>query len=184
MKILVIGASGYIGHQLALTLAQRVNEVNVLVRNPGSIKVPRHKNIRVFTGDITDRGSITAAMYNCEEVFHTEALIKVPAKDPSEFYKVNVEGTRNVLSKGLETGIKKLVFTSSCSVLGASQNEPGCENDPRTTQFDNDYKFTKFLAEHLVKEYIRKGLFSIIVSLSKVFGPGIETHPISVTRGN
>ncbi len=180
MKVLVTGATGYIGHQLALTLAERGNGVNVLVRNPGSVNVPQHKNIKVFTGNITDLQSITAAILDCEQVYHTAALVKLFAKDPAEFYKVNVEGTKNVLSKALETGVKKLVFTSSCGVMGASCNEPRCENDPRTTRFDNDYEFTKFLAENLVKEYIHKGLFTVTVSLSKVFGPGIETHPISV----
>jgi len=182
MKILVTGATGYVGHQLALTLAERGNEVHVLVRNPGSANVPRHKNIRIFFGDITHPHSITAAMRTCEQVYHTAALVKIFAKDPSQFYKVNVEGTNNVLAKALEMGVKKLVFTSSCGVMGPSLNEPRCEKDPRITGFDNDYEFTKFLAENLVKEYCHKGLFTVIVSLSKVFGPGIETHAISVNK--
>ena len=182
MKILVTGATGYVGHQLALTLAERGNEVHVLVRNPDSVNVPTHKNIRVFTGDITDRQSITAAIRECEQVYHTAAIVKIFAKDPSVFYKVNVEGTNNLLAEALELGVKKFVFTSSCGVLGTSVLEPKCENDPRTTGFDNDYEFTKFLAENLVKNYIHKGLFTVIVSPSKVFGPGIETHPISVNK--
>lgn len=182
MKILITGATGYVGHQLALTLAERGNEVHVLVRNPDSVNVPTHKNIRVFTGDITNRQSITAAIRECEQVYHTAAIVKIFAKDPSVFYKVNVEGTNNLLAEALELGVKKFVFTSSCGVLGTSVLEPKCENDPRTTGFDNDYEFTKFLAENLVKDYIHKGLFTVIVSPSKVFGPGIETHPISVNR--
>ena len=182
MKILVTGATGYVGHQLALALAENGQEVHVLVRNPRSVNVPLHKNIRVFTGDITDRQSITAAIHNCEQVYHTAALVKIFAKDPADFYKINVEGTHNVLAKALEAGVKKLVFTSSCGVMGPSLNEPRCENDPRITAFDNEYEFTKFLAENLVKEYVHKGLYTVIVSLSKVFGPGIETHPISVNK--
>ncbi|MEP7165022.1 MAG: NAD-dependent epimerase/dehydratase family protein [Ferruginibacter sp.] len=182
MKILVTGATGYVGHQLALTLAESGQEVHVLVRNPLSVNVPLHKNIRVFAGDITDRQSITAAILNCEQVYHTAALVKLFAKDPADFYKTNVEGTRNVLAKALEAGVKKLVMTSSCGVMGPSLNEPRNENDPRITAFDNEYEFTKFLAENLVKEYVHKGLFTVIVSLSKVFGPGIETHPVSVNK--
>jgi len=182
MKILITGATGYIGHQLALTLAERGNEINILVRDPNSANVPFHKNIHVFAGDITDRQSISAAMRNCEQVYHTAALVKIFARDPSDFYKVNVDGTGNVLAKALEHGVKKLVFTSSCAVMGPSLNEPRCENDPRITAFDNEYEFTKFLAENLVKEYVHKGLFTVIVSLSKVYGPGIETHPVSVNK--
>ncbi len=182
MKIFITGATGYIGHQLALTLAGQGNCVHVIVRDLFSPNIPRHDNIIVFAGDITDRPSIKAAMRGCLQVYHTAAVVKLFAKDPSIFYKVNVEGTNNLLAEALELGVKKFVFTSSCGVLGTSILEPKCENDPRTTSFDNDYEFTKFLAENLVKEYSHKGLFTVIVSPSKVFGPGIETHTVSVNR--
>ncbi len=182
MKILVTGATGYVGHQLALKLAAAGNQVHLLVRNSRSPNVPRHKNIHVFTGDITQRQSILAAMRSCEQVYHTAALVKIFAKNNSDFYKVNVDGTNNLLDLSLELGVKKFVFTSTCGVLGSSVLEPKCENDPRTTGFENEYDFTKFLAENLVKAYSHKGLFAIIVSLSKVYGPGIETHPISVNQ--
>ena len=180
MKILITGATGYVGHQLALTLAEQGNCVHIIVRNTFSLNIPRHDNIIVFAGDITDRSSIRAAMSGCKQVYHTAALVKIFDKDPAAFYKVNVDGTKNLLDEALELGVKKFVFTSSCGVLGKSVLEPKYENDPRTTGFENEYEFTKFLAENLVKEYVHKGLFTVIVSLSKVYGPGIETHPISV----
>jgi nucleoside-diphosphate-sugar epimerase len=182
MKILITGATGFVGHQLALTLAERGNNIHVLVRNPDSVHVPVHKNIRVFTGDITDKQSITAAINECEQVYHTAALVKIFDKDPSQFHKINVEGTRNMLEKSHEIGIEKFVFTSSCSVLGPTLSEPMCEDNSRIVSFDNDYEITKYLAENLVNDYIHKGLFTVIVSPSKVFGPGIETHPISVNK--
>jgi nucleoside-diphosphate-sugar epimerase len=182
MKILVTGATGYVGHQLALKLAAAGNQVHILVRNSWSLNIPRHQNIRVFTGDITDPASIAIAMRSCQQVYHTAALVKMFASDSSDFYKVNVDGTNNLLTLALELGVKKFVFTSTCGVLGASVLEPKCENDPRTTGFENEYDFTKFLAENLVKAYGHKGLFTVIVSLSKVYGPGIETHPISVNQ--
>ena len=120
MKILVTGATGYFGQRLALTLAEAGNHVNILVRDPGSVNIPRHKNIHVFKGDITNRQSITASIQDCEQVYHTAALVKIFARDAADFYKVNVEGTANVLSKALEAGVKKLVFTSSCGVMGPS----------------------------------------------------------------
>lgn len=121
-------------------------------------------------------------MMGCDQVYHTAAVVKFFAKDPSVFYKVNVDGTRNLLQASLELGVKKFVYTSTCGVLGASVNIAKSENDPRTESFDNDYDFTKFLGENLVNDYVHKGLFTVIVSVSKVYGPGIETHPISVNR--
>lgn len=180
MKILVTGATGYIGHNLALTLAERGNQVNILVRNPASANVPQHHNISVFTGDITNKHSINKAIRDCDQVYHTAALVKLFSKDQSLFKKINVDGTKNILDESLENGVKKFVFTSSCGVIGPSLGKPMNENDPRVVSFDNDYEFSKFLAEKLVMEYREKGLYTVIVSLSKVYGPGIETHPISV----
>ena len=181
MKILITGATGYVGHRLALTLAERKNEIHILVRNPNSDNIPSHKNIRVFSGDITDKQSITTAINGCEQVYHIAAMVKPFDKDSSLFHKVNVEGTRNLLAIALETGVKKFVFTSSCSVIGSTIKEAMCENDTRITPLDNEYDTTKFLAENLVKEYSYKGLFTVIVSPSKVFGPsGFETKIISV----
>lgn len=180
MKILVTGATGYVGHNLAQSLAQRGNQVHVLVRDIASPDIPLHKNIRVFGGDITDRLSISVAINGCEEVYHTAALVKLFSKDPSLFQKINVEGTRNLLSEALENNVKKFLFTSTCGVIGPSLGLPMNETDPRIISFDNDYEFTKHLAEKLVAEYASKGLFTVIVSLSKVYGPGIETHPVSV----
>lgn len=182
MKILITGATGYVGNKLALTLAERDNDVQVLVRNPYSVHVPVHKNIRVFAGDITNRESITEAIEECEQVYHTAALVKIFSRQADHFYKVNVEGTYNLLTKAVEAGVKKFVFTSSCGVIGPTLNYPKCENDERIAGFDNDYEYTKFLAEEQVKEFAGKGLLTVIASLSKVYGPGIETHPYSVNR--
>ena len=182
MKILVTGATGYVGYQLALKLADQGNCVHILVRNLISPNIPRHDNIIVFQGDITARASLRNAMAGCTQVYHTAAIVKIFAQDPSIFYKVNVQGTQNLLAEAYELGVKKFVYTSTCGVLGSSVNYPKKENDLRTESFDNDYEFTKYLGETLVKEYAHKGLFSVIVSLSKVFGPGIETHTISMNK--
>ena len=85
MKVLVTGATGYVGHNLALTLARKGNEVNILVRNPASVFIPRHRHIHVFTGDITEKLSILPAMKGCERVFHAAALVRLYANKPSTF---------------------------------------------------------------------------------------------------
>ncbi|HQW94066.1 MAG TPA: NAD-dependent epimerase/dehydratase family protein [Ferruginibacter sp.] len=180
MKIFITGATGYIGHQLALKLANQGNVVHIIVRDQSSPNIPVHNNIIVFPGDITYLSSIKKAMAGCEQVYHTAAIVKLFSKDPSLFYKVNVDGTRNLLGAAVDAGVKKFVYTSTCGVLGASVKMPKSEKDPRTESFDNEYEFTKFLAENLVKDYVHKGLFTVIVSPSKVYGPGIETHPVSV----
>ena len=180
MKILVTGATGYVGHSLAYTLAEHGNRVHILVRNPNSALIPQHPNIKVFTGDITKKETIIPAIQNCEIVFHTAALVQYCASKPSDFYDINVEGTRNMLDAALQTGAKKFVFTSTAGVIGPSLNKQMSEADPRITGFTNDYELSKFLAEKLVMEYAALGLHTVIATATKVFGPGIETHTLSV----
>ena len=183
MKILITGATGQIGHKLALTLAERNNEIHVLVRDSNSFNIPIHKNIRVFKGDITDLQSISAAIYGCNQVYHVAALAKIFDTDPTQFHKINVEGTNNLLQKALEFGVERFLFTSSCSVIGASNGKTLNENDSRTTPFFCDYDITKYKAEKLVKEYVSKGLHAVIVSPSKVYGYScIETKDISTNK--
>lgn len=182
MNIFLTGATGYVGHELALALARKGDMVHILARDLSSPNIPRHENILVFKGDITDRNSIHVAMSDCAQVYHTAALVKIFDKHRSAFYKINVDGTNNVLAEAIECGATKFVFTSTCGVLGNSVTVPKSENDPRTTGFNNEYEFTKSLAEDLVKEYSTKGISTVIVALSKVFGPGINTHPITVNK--
>lgn len=180
MRALVTGATGYVGHSLALALAQKGDEVNIIVRNPVSASIPLHPNIHIFKGDITDKATITPAIKGCENIFHTAALVKSCSKNAADFYEINVEGTRKMLESALSAGIKKFVFTSTAGVIGPLFNRPMSESDPRVTGFDNDYELSKFMAEKLVIEYSQLGLFTVIASPSKVFGPGLDTHHFSV----
>ena len=175
MKILITGATGYIGHKLALEAVARNYTVHILVRDMQSPLVPVHPNIIKFKGDITDKESVLAAMKGCDNVMHVAAIAKLWDKDSSIFYKVNVEGTRNILDAALMLGVKKLIYTSTCAVIGPSDKNPMNENDPRIVAFENDYEISKYWAEELVKEYCSKGLFAINLAAPRVFGPGLIT---------
>lgn len=181
MKIFITGATGYIGHKLALSAAGKGYQVSALVRSVQSPNLPRHNNIRFFKGDVTDPASVMQAIAGCEYVLHAAALTQLWHKDRSLFYQVNVTGTRNVLEAALQHGVKKFVFTSTCGVLGPSAGRPVTEEDPRFTPFENDYEISKHCAEELVMEYAGKGLPAVIVAPPRVYGPGLPTkgNPIS-----
>ena len=180
-KIFITGATGYIGHQLALAAANKGYAVHALVRDIASSNVPRHPAIRLFKGDITDYATVVPAMQGCTYVMHAAALAQMWNKDRSLFYKVNVEGTRHVLEACLQTGVKKMVLTSTCGVLGPSSGRPVSADEPRTTGFDNDYEISKHCAEELAMEYHKKGLHTVVVRPSRVYGPGLNTgaNPIN-----
>ncbi|WP_242155429.1 NAD-dependent epimerase/dehydratase family protein [Aestuariivivens sediminis] len=183
MIVLLTGSTGYIGHQLALALAQKHIKVHALVRDRNSLNIPLHKNIRLFQGDICDYQSVLKAIIGCSHVIHTAAYTNLKCKRIDHFYNINVRGTENVLQASLKYQIKKFIFTSTLSVYGPSYKAvPIVETQPRITSYSNDYELTKSMAEELVKKYRKKGLSSIILNVSKVYGPGLSTFSNGVNR--
>lgn len=179
MKILITGASGYIGNKLAHLLANNGNKVHAFIRSAAAEKLLQHPNITIFKGDILDKESLLAAMKDCQQVYHTAAMVGVWAKDPSVYYTVNVEGTRNVLDAALQTGVKKSVFTSTCGVIGPSLNEPMSEKDLRITGFKVDYELSKKMGEDLVFQYANEGMNAVIVCPPKIYGSGNISHSLT-----
>lgn len=182
MNIFITGATGYIGNILALKLAGSNNVIHALVRNPATAKGLRHPNIKLFEGDLNNIDSIRKAMEGCEQVFHLASFARLWAKPSGIFYKINVEGTNNVLAAAVEKNVSRFVYTSSTAVFGTSLNEPFSENDPRIIGFNSDYDLSKCIAEKLVVNYAAEGLHALIVNPSRVYGPGNETYSNPFTR--
>ncbi|RED50152.1 NAD-dependent epimerase/dehydratase family protein [Seonamhaeicola aphaedonensis] len=183
MKVLLTGATGYIGHELALALASKGIIVHALVRDIESERVPKHKNIVLFKGDICNHESIEKAIDNCDYVFHTAAYTNLKDSRIDSFYNTNVLGTENILNASLKFDVKKVIYTSTLSVFGPSYKDVFIsENQPRIVSYANDYELTKGMSEERVNEYRKKGLSSIILNVSKVYGPGPGTYSNGVNR--
>ncbi|MFG6686296.1 NAD-dependent epimerase/dehydratase family protein [Mariniflexile sp. HNIBRBA6329] len=176
MKVLVTGATGYIGHQLALALANRDYEVNALVRDLNSSKIPIHKNITLIKGNVCDYQSVESASKYCSYVFHTAAYTNLKSEKFDNFYNTNVLGTENILKASLYHKVKKVIYTSTLAVYGPSYKRVSInENQPRLVSYSNDYELTKSMSEELVSEYHKKGLSSVTLNVTRVYGPGPKT---------
>lgn len=182
MNIFISGATGFIGRQLSLALAEQGHTIHALSRRSNHPLLPVHQNIRVFLGDISDKNTLVTAMQGCEQAYHTAALAKMWTKDKQEFHEVNVTGTRNVMQAAKEAGVSKIVHTSSCGVLGPTIKYPMTEDDPRITGFPIHYERTKYLAELEVKEFVKQGMNAVIVSPSRVYGKGPVTDSNTVGK--
>lgn len=182
IRVLVTGASGFIGRKLAFTLAEMGYDVIALCRNADHPFLLPHPNIQFVKGDVMDKPSLLRAMKNCHEVYHTAAMAKMWCKNEQDFYDVNVVGTRNVLECALQSGINKVVHTSTCGVWGPTLNLPVGEDDPRAVGFPISYERTKYLAELEVKEYVKRGLDVVIVNPSRVYGDGPITDSNTVSK--
>lgn len=182
MKIFVTGATGYIGNNLAKKLADEGNIIHALCRNEHT-KVLSHPNIKIFKGDITDKSSIENAIKDCEQVYHLAAYARVWAKNMSTFYKLNVDGLRNVLDAARNSSVQKIVFTSTAGTLGPSGSRPVKEDDARIGEPFTDYEISKTQAENLCREYCNKyDMHIVTVNPPRIYGPGIITESNAVTR--
>ena len=183
MNIFITGGTGYIGSLLARKLAERHHTIHALVRNPAAVSHHLiHPAIKLFAGDVGDVESIRTAMRGCQRAFHLAAYARMWARPSDIFFRINVDGTRNVLDAALMENISKLVHTSSTAVFGTSLSCPMSEDDPRTIGFSNDYDLSKCMAEKLVRDYADRGLAALIVNPSRVYGPGNETFSNPFTR--
>jgi dihydroflavonol-4-reductase len=175
MRVLVTGASGFIGSHVARLLVSRGEDVRVLIRRSSRIDhLETLKCERVF-GDLTAPESLRAAVRGCDALFHVAADYRLWARDPQELYRTNVEGTRNLLCAALEAGIRRIVYTSSVGVLGIpADGSPGTEETPVSLdEMIGHYKRSKFLAEEEVRRFVREeGLPIVIVNPSTPVGEG------------
>jgi dihydroflavonol-4-reductase len=159
---LVTGASGFLGWHVANQLIERGHPVRALVRQGSRVS---GIDVETVTGDLCDPASLEKAMTGCRFVFHAAADYRLWAKDPSELYRSNVEGTRNVLDAAKKSGVARVVYTSTVGCIGIPREGLGDETTPVTlADMTGDYKKSKFMAEQIALEYARAGLPVIVVN--------------------
>jgi dihydroflavonol-4-reductase len=173
-KVLVTGASGFVGSAVAKSLAEAGYSVRALVR-PAS---PRQHldgcNVEFAAGDLRDADSLQHAMKGMRYLFHVAADYRLWARNPSEITEVNVTGTRNLMTAALCEGIERVVYTSSVATLALrSDGQPVDETVPLLEEKAvGAYKRSKVAAERLVEKMIAdEKLPAVIVNPSTPIGP-------------
>jgi dihydroflavonol-4-reductase len=148
--------------------------VRTLVRPGSNNRMLEGLEVERITGDLSEISKLHNAMTNCQWVFHVAALYAYWGYSWEEFYKSNVEGTRNVLEATQGTGVGRIVYTSSIASLGIPQNDQlGTEDTPVSlNDMLSDYKKSKFLAEEVVREQVALGKKIIIVNPAAPVGVG------------
>ena len=183
MKIFISGATGFIGSRLAIRLADDGNIIQALYRSENKTHLINHPNIKLFKGDILDIPSLQAAMAGCVQVYHTAAFAKVWEPDHNRIYRLNIEGTVNVINAGIEAGVKKFVCTSTAGVYGPSgKNKLVDENSTKPGNYFTVYESSKAILEKILLTISKSGIYIVMVNPTRVYGPGPLSQSNGVTR--
>jgi dihydroflavonol-4-reductase len=176
---------------VARALAECGYQVRILRRRTSRLDLVGDIVCEHIVGDVTDYDSLLIAMQGVDWVFHVAAVADYWRTDPELIYRVNVDGTRNVLRAAEESGVKRVIVTSSAAAMGYRDDLRPVDESVR---FNYDthltpYGHSKFLAEAEVYRAIRRGLDCVILNPTVITGPG-DLNQISssvvleLARGN
>lgn len=182
-QVFVTGGTGFVGDRLVSALLARGRSVRGLARATSERPAPDAGRLEWVTGDILDSDSLRRALVGCTEVFHLAAYARNWAKDPSLYFRLNVEGARNVFEVAAAAGVRRIVYTSTVVVFGPTPpGVVGNEEMPRATpRFFTEYEESKAAAEKEALALASRGLPIVAVHPTRVYGPGRRTEGNSVS---
>lgn len=172
-KILVTGASGFIGSHLTEKLVEMGCEVKAFVKynfqnDWGWLEHSKVKDeIEIYTGDIRDYDAVYDAASDVDVIFHLAALIGIPYSyvSPLAYIKTNVEGTYNILQSARQHNSDRVIVTSTSETYGSAQYVPIDEEHPMVGQ--SPYSASKISADQLAISYHRS--FEMPVTIARPF---------------
>lgn len=177
MKILVTGATGFVGSVLMPELIKKfgVKSISAFVL-PGD-KVPLswvNQDIKIFYGDISDRNSVWKACKGQSHVIHLAGLISYWKRDREELEKVNRDGVRCIVEACLGCNVKRLIHVSSVGAIGFYKNGKLANENTAFNWPSNFYYMTsKYQGQRIVEKAMReKRLQAIILNSASIMGPG------------
>jgi dihydroflavonol-4-reductase len=191
----VTGGTGILGSRLIYDLLLSGEKVRALKRKESNLD-QFHSIIRFYTGDknilnqlewvegdINDISSLET-MNGCDYIYHCAATVSFFKNDKEKLFKINVEGTKNVVNSALKANIKKFCHVSSTAALGGSVIDGLITEEALWVKDEgrSNYAVSKKLAELEVWRGIEEGLNAVIVNPSVIIGPGDKSSATLFTK--
>jgi nucleoside-diphosphate-sugar epimerase len=175
MRVLLTGATGFIGRRLVRNLSKKRHKIRCLVRDTGKAEDLKRMGVELWTGDVTDKKTLKGITEDIDVVFHLAAVGDINATANRYFEKyrtVNVKGTRNLLEECTIHKIKKFVHFSSVAAMGNLKKEgpidEGDKCEPKTP-----YEVSKYESERVCLSFWKSHKVPVIILRpTMVYGKG------------
>lgn len=173
-RILVTGATGFLGHHLVPLLLARGDEVTALVRSDEPTLAA--EGVKLVRGDVLDAPSVRAAAEGCSIVLHCAGKVSRKPEDAEELYRVHVEGTKITLDACREAGVGRAVIASTSGVVAVSEEPDAIKNEKAAAPMDLlarwPYYRSKLYAEKAAFDRNAPGFEVVAVNPTLLLGPG------------
>jgi nucleoside-diphosphate-sugar epimerase len=179
MRVLLTGATGNIGSYVLEQLVTRGDTVRVLALPETVEQVPYQESVEVIIGNLDEGDALAEATAGMDVVYHLAA--RLPGSEPQDIFRVNVQGTENLLCASVHNGVHRFVFTSSVAVYSPRPLPfmwPITEDSPQSAHGSDalrNYGQSKIDAEDLILRFHREHeLEYVILRPTAIYGPGIQ----------
>lgn len=176
-SILITGATGFVGSYLTRFLVKNGYTNIVCMKRATSrmdLVAEVADKVTWVEGDVLDVPFLENILrgYHIQQIYHCAAVVSFDPRDREEMYRINVEGTENIVNAALEVGIEKLIYTSSIAAIGRVEHEPWIRetNKWQRSPLNSHYSISKFQAEQEVWRGIAEGLTAAMVNPTVILG--------------
>ena len=172
-KVLVMGASGFVGSHVTRQLVERGDDVRVYLRKSSSTVAIDDLNVERCYGDLYDEDALRAAMSDRDVVFYCVVNTSFHVRDPAPLFETNVNCLRRVLDIAAEADLDRFVYCSTIGTIALGDGRPATEDDPFNWHgIGGPYIEARRRGEDMVLQYASAGkLPGVVMNVSNPYGP-------------
>jgi dihydroflavonol-4-reductase len=160
VRVLVTGATGFVGSHSAAALAAAGHELRLLVRDRAKaervLAGQRLGSVELALGDVTDEASVAGALEGCDAVLHAAAVVALEAHRAAEAQRTNARGVELVLGEAARRGLRSLVYVSSAAALCVPGGPP-IRADAPVAEARSPYARSKAEGERFARGLLERG---------------------------